>query len=52
MEALIKLSKLKRLSLFDMVEEIHSPVEAGEIYTRLATEKTFPVVQFDWRKLK
>jgi len=50
--ALIKLTKLGRLNLSALVEETHSPIEATEIYTRLANEKTFPIVQFDWRKLK
>jgi hypothetical protein len=40
-----------RIKLSDMIDEIHSPVEAPEVYTRLANEKSFPMVQFDWRKL-
>lgn len=50
-EALLKLTKLGRLKLSALVEETHSPEEAPEVYTRLCTEKTFPLVQFDWRKL-
>lgn len=46
------LTKCGRLILSDLVEEIHSPAEAQEIYTRLATEKTFPVVQFNWEALE
>jgi len=49
---LYKLVKFGRFQLADMVDEVHSPSEATEIYTRLATEKTFPIVQFDWRILK
>ena len=41
-----------RLSLKDMIQETHSPEEAPEVYSRLATERGFPVVQFDWRLLK
>lgn len=46
--ALLRLIKGGRLSLADMVSETHKPEEAPGIYTRLLTEKTFPVVQFDW----
>jgi len=51
-EALLKLTRLGRIRLSDLVEEIHSPEEAPAVYERLCTEKTFPLVQFDWRKLK
>lgn len=47
--AILRLIAAGRLSLADMVSETHKPEEAPEIYTRLLTEKTFPVVQFDWR---
>lgn len=46
-----KLNQFGRLELASLVEEMHSPAEAPEVYTRLATEKSFPLVQFDWRKL-
>lgn len=52
MSAVLKMISLGRLSLASMVEETHSPEEAHEVYTRLANEKTFPIVQFDWRQLK
>lgn len=48
METLRRLISLGRLSLADIVDETHSPSEAKEIYERLANEKTFPIVQFDW----
>ena len=35
-----------------LIAETHSPEEAPEIYTRLATEKSFPLVQFDWRNME
>lgn len=41
-----------RLHLKDIIAETHSPEEAPEVYTRLVTEPSFPVVQFDWRLLK
>ena len=47
-EALIKLMLTKRIDLLSLVAETHSPEKAQEIYTRLANEPTFPVVQFDW----
>ena len=43
--------KLGRLEFASLVGEIHSPEEAPEVYTRLANEKAFPVVQFDWGNL-
>lgn len=49
--AVQKLVNFKRLSLETLVEEIHSPNEAETVYKRLAEEKSFPVVQFDWRML-
>ena len=51
-QALIKLHEFGRLSLGELVEEIHSPTEAPLVYDRLAREKSFPVVQFDWRELE
>lgn len=46
------LTKCGRLNLGELVEEIHSPAEAQNIFNRLATEKAFPIVQFDWEALK
>ncbi len=46
--AVLSLVKHGRLSLADLVEEVHAPTEAQAVYTRLATERAFPVVQFDW----
>ena len=50
-KALKKLTELGRIHLKDMVDEMHSPDEAVEVYHRLVTDKTFPLVQFDWRNL-
>ena len=52
MEALIRLTKNGRICLSSMIDETHTPEEAPEIYTRLAQDKTFPIVQFDWSKLE
>ncbi len=46
--ALLKLISLGRINLRQLVSEIHSPHDAPEVYKRLAEEKSFPVVQFDW----
>lgn len=49
--ALIKLVESGRLQLSPMVDEIHSPEKAPEIYKRLAENLSFPLVQFDWRMI-
>ena len=49
--ALLELIRYGRLNLKQLIEEVHSPMEAPAIYTRLATEKFFPIVQFDWEQL-
>lgn len=51
MQALIKLTETGRIHLASMIDEVHSPLEAEQVYHRLANEKTFPLVQFDWGKL-
>lgn len=51
-EAVIRLSEMGRIELSRLIDEIHSPEEAAEIYTRLANEKAFPMVQFDWSRLE
>lgn len=48
----MKLTETGRIKLSDMIDEIHSPGEAPAVYTRLANEKSFPLVQFDWRDFK
>lgn len=49
MKALVRLIEGGRLDLGRLVQEVHAPEEAQEVFTRLANEKSFPVVQFDWR---
>lgn len=50
--AVMKLSEMGRIHLSHIIDEVHSPEEAPELYTKLANEKSFPMVQFDWRKLE
>lgn len=47
-----KLTEMGRIKLSDIIDEVHSPKDAVSIYNRLSVEKTFPIVQFDWRLLK
>jgi threonine dehydrogenase-like Zn-dependent dehydrogenase len=49
---LMNFYRLGRMNLSSMVEETHKPEEAPEVYTRLATERFFPLVQFDWRNME
>ena len=49
--AILKLIKLGRLDLHSFIAESHSPVECFEIFERLANERSFPVVQFNWELL-
>jgi hypothetical protein len=46
--AVLRLTGAGRLRLRDLIEEIHKPEEAPDVYKRLVGSKTFPVVQFDW----
>jgi len=52
LQTVLNLIKGKRLNFKDMICEIHSPTEAGEVYNRLANDKNFPIgVLFDWRNI-
>lgn len=51
MMTLIKLTQMGRLHLGDLVDEVHTPENASEVFNRLVEEKLFPIVQFDWRML-
>lgn len=47
----LRLIQGKRLNFKDMICEIHAPDEAHAVFTRLATDKSFPIgVLFDWSK--
>ena len=51
-KAMLNLVKGGRVNVKDMIEEIHSPTEAQDVYDRLVNEKNFPIgVLFDWRKI-
>ncbi len=50
MEAMMRMISCDRLELRSMIDEIHTPDEAPEVYARLAVEKAFPIVVFDWRE--
>lgn len=47
--SILRLLAGKRLDFACLVQETHTPAEAPEVYTRLANEPAFPIVQFDWR---
>ncbi len=49
--AVQKLVQLGRLYLAELVEDTYSPVDAPEVYRRLAEDRAFPITQFDWRRL-
>ena len=41
-----------RLNFHDMIQEVHSPMEAPEVYRRLCLERNFPIgVLFDWSQM-
>lgn len=50
-KALIKLTRMGRIHLSSMIDETYSPKDAPAVYARLVSEKAFPIVQFDWRRL-
>lgn len=52
LSAVLRLLDGGRLSFKEMIGEIHSPADAGEVYTRLVNDPLFPVgVLFDWSKI-
>lgn len=52
LSAILRLLDGGRLSFKEMIREIHSPLDAGEVYTRLVNDPLFPVgVLFDWSKI-
>ena len=48
---LLRMHAIGRIDLDSLISEEHSPAECHEVFTRLATEKQFPVVSFDWSKV-
>lgn len=52
MKTIFKLCSGGRIHLKEIVAEVHSPTDCGQVYDRLVHDRNFPVVvQFDWRKL-
>ena len=51
-QALIRLTQMGRIKLADLVDEVHTPYDAPQVFDRLAKEKAFPVVQFDWSEME
>lgn len=51
MMAIMRLIHGKRLDFKSMIEEVHSPREAKEVYNRLVNDKSFPIVQFCWEDI-
>lgn len=52
LKTVMNLIRGKRMNFKDMISEIHSPVEANEVFNRLATEKNFPIgVLFNWKTI-
>lgn len=51
-KAFLNLLALGRVSLDGFVDEVRSPAECGEVYSRLARGGAFPNVQFNWEELK
>lgn len=52
MYALKKLVEAQRIKLSKLVDQTYSPYDAEYVYNHLINDKTFPVVQFNWRELK
>lgn len=51
-KSILKLCAGKRVDMKRLVQEVHSPKDCTEVYTRLVNDKNFPVcVQFDWSSL-
>lgn len=47
---ILKLLEMKRIDFDKAIDAVHTPEECGEVYSRLASDKNFPVItQFDWR---
>ena len=49
--AVLQMLRLGRIDLARLIAEVHSPIEAPEVYTRLAQNASFPLVQFEWSAL-
>ena len=47
----MRLESCGRTHISSLVEEVHSPAEASDVFARLASSPAFPVVQFNWELL-
>lgn len=51
-KSIMKLITHNRVDFSEMIKEVRSPKECGEVYQRLINDKNFPIiVQFDWRDI-
>lgn len=51
--AILKLCEYNRMNIKEMVDEVFSPNDCFDVYTRLINDKNFPVIsQFDWSDVK
>ncbi len=50
-KALIRLLQCGRMQVKDLISEVHSPVDAPDVFARLASDPDFPIgVLFDWSR--
>ena len=49
-QAFLRLLAHGRIDLSGLVDEVHSPSECGEAYSRLAQGGAFPTIQFKWEE--
>lgn len=51
-KTILNLCSLNRINLMELIEEVHSPKDCAEVYSRLVNDPNFPIaVQFDWSKV-
>ncbi len=41
-----------RMNYRQIVDEVHSPYDAPQVYSRLVNDNSFPIVQFDWSEIE
>lgn len=52
-KSIMKLCQFGRVDLKEIIDETYLPKNCQEVYTRLITDPSFPVVsQFDWRNIR
>lgn len=50
--AQLRLISMGRIDYKQLIDEVHSPLAAPEVYDRLANDRHFPIVQFDWSDIE